>query len=233
MCIKQNSVSLLFLMQLISSNLPVGGFMYSRGLEWAIEYKLVNSEKTFCSWQEQWINGTLVYLDWPMLKRCYYYTKISDEKNFFQCTSHILSYRDTYELRLEEQQRGKAMKKLVLQWYPTLFTNQRNNTIWLLALERSGLASIAWLGCMCGIPLHNLALGYAYNMLEASVMVGLKLVLFGQSSAQSLLRYFITILPKAWEKSKTISDSELGSSFLLQSIASACHETQYCRLFRS
>ncbi len=223
-----NVNTLLSLMQLISSNFPLGGFAYSRGLESAIEYKWVNSIDAFIDWQQQWIDGPLVYLEWPMLKRCYYYTKIKDEMSFSKCVSQILSYRDTREFRLEEQQRGKALTKIIQQWYPLI-----DDKIWLSALEQSGLASLSWLGCMWGIPLKHLALGYAYNMLESSVMVGLKLIPFGQKTAQRLLRYLIEFLPNAWKKAHMITDHELGSSFPLQSIASSCHETQYSRLFRS
>ncbi|URJ33169.1 urease accessory protein UreF [Candidatus Blochmannia vicinus] len=228
MCVTQNENSLLSLMQLISSNFPLGGFAYSRGLEWAVECNWVNSVETFSEWQKQWIDGPLIYLEWPMLKRCYYYTQIRDEVRFFQCVLRILSYRDTREFRLEENQRGQAMTKLILQWYPLT-----RDDIWLSALERSGLASIAWLGCMWGIPLRDLALGYAYNMLESSIMAGLKLIPFGQRAAQKLLRYLMEFFPNAWNKADMIMDHELGSSFLLQSIASSCHETQYSRLFRS
>lgn len=219
---------LLSLMQLVSSNFPLGGFSYSRGLEWAVECNWVNSVETFFDWQQQWVVGPLIYLDWPMLKRCYYYTQIKDGMSFFQCSLKILSFRDTHELRLEEQQRGKALSKLILQWYPLT-----DDKVWLSALEHSGLASIAWLGCTWGIPLENLALGYAYNILESSTMTGLKLVPFGQTTAQRLLRSLIERLPNAWKKANNIRDHELGDSFPLQSIASSCHETQYSRLFRS
>ncbi|URJ31678.1 urease accessory protein UreF [Blochmannia endosymbiont of Camponotus modoc] len=228
MCADHGISSVLSLMQLVSSNFPVGGFAYSQGLEWAVECNWVNSVETFYSWQQQWIDGPLIYLEWPMLKRCYYYTQIKDEMNFFQCALRILSYRDTHELRLEEQQRGKALSKIILQWYPCT-----GGGAWLSALEHSGLASIAWLGYMWGISLENLALGYAYNMLESATMTGLKLVPFGQITAQKLLRSLVERLPNDWKKSDMITDHELGSGFPLQSIASSCHETQYSRLFRS
>lgn len=220
--------SFLLLMQLISPAFPVGSFSYSRGLEWAVERGWVDSLQTFMNWQKQWINGQLLYLEWPMIQRCYYCVETNNAAQFFQCALKILSYRDTYEIRLEEQQRGKAITQLILQWYSPVNKN------WLLGLECSGLASIVWLGYMWKIPIENLALGYAYNILESSVMVGLKLVPFGQKAAQKLLRYLIDFLVSAWDKFVVIQDNnELGSSFPLQSIASSCHETQYSRLFRS
>lgn len=225
MCI--NNRSFLSLMQLISPVFPIGGFSYSRGLEWAIERGWVDSLKTFVEWQKQWIYGQLLYLEWPMIQRCYYYSEINDAMQFFQCALKIVSYRDTYEIRLEEKQRGRAMTQLILQWYSPV------DKYWLLGLECSGLASVAWLGYMWKIPVGSLALGYAYSILESSVMVGLKLVPFGQKTAQKLLRYLADFLVNAWDQTVFIKDNELGSSFPLQSIASSCHETQYSRLFRS
>lgn len=223
----KNSRSLLSLIQLISSAFPVGGFSYSRGLEWAIERGWINSVETFSDWQKQWIDSQLLYLEWPMMKRFYYYINVNDAVRFFQCASKVVSYRDTFEIRLEEQQRGKSITKLILQWYYPV------DRYWLLGLEMSGLASISWLGYMWKIPMEDLALGYAYNILESSVIVGLKLVPFGQQTAQKLLRYFRDCLIHSWNQVDLVKDYELGNSFLLQSIASSCHETQYSRLFRS
>ncbi|CAD83208.1 Urease accessory protein UreF [Candidatus Blochmanniella floridana] len=219
--------SLLSLIQIVSGNLPTGGFSYSKGLESAIEYGWVKSLEDFLNWQKQWIHEQLIYIDWPMLKRCYYYTKINDSKNFKKCALQILSYRDTYELRLEEQRRGKAMEKLISQWYDPISDS------WAVAFKCSGLASMAWLGYEWNIPIKNLALGYAYNALESSIMVGLKLLPFGQRTAQKLLRYLVEFLPNAWDKADLVKDHEVGGNFLLQSIASACHEDQYSRLFSS
>lgn len=219
--------SLLSLMQLISANFPIGGFNYSKGLEFAIESGWIDSVKSFINWQKQWICDQLVYLEWPMLKRAYLYTKDNDVIHFKKCALKMLSYRDTSELRLEEQQRGKAIARLILQWYKPV------NDDWIVAFENSGLVSIAWLGCIWDIPIKELGLGYAYNILESSILVGLKLIPFGHSTAQYLLKYLLEFLPEAWDRAITVRDDELGSNFLLQSIASACHEIQYSRLFRS
>lgn len=227
MFFNKKNKSLLSLLQLMSPTLPIGGFSYSRGLEWAIESKQVYSVETFSNWQKQWILGQLLYLEWPMIRRFYYCIRMNNAMKFFQYALQILSYRDTYEIRLEEQQRGKSITQLILQWYAPI------DEFWLLGLERSGLASIVWLGYMWEISLENLSLGYAYSMLESSVMAGLKLVPFGQKTAQKLLKYLIEFLIDIWNQGIVIKDHELGSTFPLQSIASSCHETQYSRLFRS
>lgn len=185
--------ALLRLMQLISPSLPVGGFTYSQGLEWAVECGWVATPAAFARW-----------------------------------SAMAVSCRETRELRLEEQRRGQALVRLMAQWPSLPLTAERRP-----ALEQSGLAALAWLGWQWRIPRQPLALGYGYSTLEGSVMAGLKLVPFGQQTAQGLLATLAATLPAAWQRATSLKDEALGGSFPLQAIASACHETQYSRLFRS
>ena len=65
-------LALLRLLQLASPGLPVGGFTYSQGLEWAVEAGWVRDTATFAAWQREQLNDTLGYLDWPVLARLYH-----------------------------------------------------------------------------------------------------------------------------------------------------------------
>lgn len=220
--------ALLRLMQLISPSLPVGGFTYSQGLEWAVEAGWVISSDAFADWQQQIIADTLVGLDWPVLIRLYRACAAGDSQGFACWSDFVLAARETRELRLEEQQRGQALSRLILDW-PDLPLD----AAWLPALRQSQLAGMAWLGRQWVIPLEALAMGYGYSVLESAVMAGLKLVPFGQQKAQSLLRELSALLPAAFARAGRLGDDELGGSFPLQAIASSRHETQYSRLFRS
>lgn len=192
----------------------MGGFTYSQGLEFAVEVGWVGSEADFVRWQEQILEDTLVHVDWPILARMY-------EGDLERWSAFLLAHRETAELRAEERQRGAALARVCQGLGEPL------------PVDSCQLAGFAWLGRRWEIPLHSLALGYGYSWLEGSVMAGLKLVPFGQAKAQSLLRSLSGLLPQAWARACALGDEELGGSFPLQAIASACHETQYSRLFRS
>lgn len=221
-------IALLRLMQLISPSLPVGGFTYSQGMEWAVEAGWVASSGEFSDWQRHIITDTLGAVDWPVLIRLYNACETSDSAQFAFWSDFLLACRETHELRLEERQRGQALSRLILEWRDLPLSES-----WLPALRQSQLAGMAWLGRQWRIPLHSLALGYGYSVLESGVMAGLKLVPFGQQKAQSLLHELSALLPAAFDRAQALHDDELGGSFPLQSIASSCHETQYSRLFRS
>jgi len=223
-----SQIALLRLMQLTSPSLPIGGFTYSQGLEWAVEIGWVDSGETFVRWQRQIIDDQLSYVDLPVLIRLFRACEADDAAAFQHWCHFLLATRETGELRQEERQRGQALARLITDW-----PDMAPGPAWLPALRQSQLAGMAWLGRQWSIPLEPLALGYAYSWLESSVMAGLKLVPFGQQKAQNLLRELSALLPGAYHQAAALQDDELGGGYPVQAIASSRHETQYSRLFRS
>ncbi|WP_175650102.1 urease accessory protein UreF [Pseudomonas sp. Marseille-P9899] len=220
-------LKLLRLLQLASPNLPVGGFTYSQGLEWAVEAGWVRGAAGFADWQRQQLHDTLGYLDWPLLARLYRACETGDVAAFTQWSQFLLSNRETAELRTEERQRGKALMRLLDGW------QLGQDPAWRASLELSQLGGMAWLAVHWQIPLRDLALGHGFIWLEGAVMAGVKLVPFGQQAAQTLLRDLSEELPAVLEQALAVPDDQIGGGLPLLAIASSRHETQYTRLFRS
>ena len=222
-----SDLALLRLLQLASPGLPVGGFTYSQGLEWAVEAGWVSGAVGFAAWQREQLRDTLGCLDWPVLARLYQACQAHDAQAFAHWTRFLLANRETAELRLEECQRGSALARLLEGW------QLAQEPAWRSSLELSQLAGMAWLGAHWAIPLRQLALGHGYAWLEGAVMAGVKLVPFGQQAAQTLLRDLGAELPAVLDQALMLQDGQLGGSLPLLAIASSRHETQYTRLFRS
>ncbi|MFV3402508.1 urease accessory protein UreF [Pseudomonas sp. NY15463] len=220
-------LALLRLLQLASPGLPVGGFTYSQGLEWAVEAGWVKDTAGFAAWQREQLHDTLGHLDWPLLARLYHASLADDAEAFAHWSRFLLANRETAELRLEEQQRGSALARLLDGW------QLGQDAPWRSSLELSQLGGMAWLGAHWGIPLRQLALGHGFAWLEGAVMAGVKLVPFGQQAAQTLLRDLGEELPAVLEQALLLGDDQLGGGLPLLAIASSRHETQYTRLFRS
>ncbi|CAK9888948.1 MULTISPECIES: urease accessory protein UreF [Pseudomonas] len=220
-------LKLLRLLQLASPSLPVGGFTYSQGLEWAVEAGWVQGAEGFRAWQRQQIDDTLCRLDWPLLARLYQACLEDDAEAFARWSRFLLANRETAELRLEERQRGMALTRLLDGW------QLGQAPEWRASLELSQLGGMAWLAVHWGIPLADLALAHGYAWLEGAVMAGVKLVPFGQQAAQTLLRDLSVALPAVLATALALDDDQLGGGLPLLAIASARHETQYTRLFRS
>lgn len=222
-----SDLALLRLLQLASPGLPVGGFTYSQGLEWAVEAGWVKDTAGFCAWQREQMHDTLAYLDWPVLARLYRACQVEDADAFAHWSRFLLANRETAELRLEERQRGSALARILDGW------QLGQDPAWRPSLGLSQLGGMAWLGAHWSIPLRQLALGHGFAWLEGAVMAGVKLVPFGQQAAQTLLRDLGQELTAVLDQALNLSDEQLGGGLPLLAIASSRHETQYTRLFRS
>jgi len=73
MRINQNTDSLgyLRLMQLVSPSLPIGGFTYSQGLEYAVECGWVSDVDALEDWLTGLLDEGMTYLELPILRRIY------------------------------------------------------------------------------------------------------------------------------------------------------------------
>lgn len=222
-----SDLALLRLLQLASPGLPVGGFTYSQGLEWAVEAGWVSTTEGFCNWQREQLHDTLGYLDWPLLARLYRACERADVEAFGHWSQFLLANRETAELRLEERQRGYALVRILDGW------QLGQDLAWRPQLELTQLGAMAWLAVHWAIPLRQLALGLGFAWLEGAVMAGVKLVPFGQQAAQTVLRDLAAELPAVLDMALELDDEQLGGGLPLLAIASSRHETQYTRLFRS
>ena len=72
--------------------------------------------------------------------------------------------------------------------------------------------------------------GYARSLGEIAAV---KLVPLGQAAGQRVLHKLTTRLPALVTQALATGDEALGASATTLAIASACHESQYTRLYRS
>ena len=110
---------------------------------------------------------------------------------------------------------------------------------------------MAWLGVRWRIALPEMALSLGYSWIESAVMAGVKLVPLGdtggehpvcaahiqgpagQQAAQQLILRLCDHYAAEMPRALAAPDGDIGSATPLAAIASARHETQYSRLFRS
>ncbi|WP_299804007.1 urease accessory protein UreF [uncultured Shewanella sp.] len=222
-----NMLPELRLYQLISPSLPVGGFTYSQGLEWAIDKGWVTTPQALEDWLKSQMLASLTSLELPILVRIQSYLAADDYVQAQAWCNYLSASRETKELRLEEHQRGIAfvqlLPKLGIALTPELTTMVKTTQLAAFALGMN-----QW-----QIPLEKALGGYLWSWLENAVVVGIKLVPLGQSAGQQLLMSLAESIPAAVEKALTIADEDIGSFTPAQVMASCRHEHQYTRLFRS
>lgn len=223
----KNSLSELRLFQLISPSLPVGGFTYSQGLEWAIEAQWVTDTNSLKDWLQGVLAASVATLELPILIRLLNAFNNTDEANLMRWTQWLIASRETMELRKEEQQRGAALAKLL----PNLgveIPQHLATTVASCQLTGIALAASQW-----NIDCQQLCRGYSWSWLENNVVAGVKLIPLGQTHGQQIMLELAEDIPAAVLRAEQIKDADIRSSTPAMAIASSRHETQYTRLFRS
>ena len=225
--VTHTDTSLIRLMQLCSSTLPIGGFTYSQGLEWAVECLWVKTEDDLQNWLLDLIQTNLQYLEIPLLIRMVSACQSKDEQALTRWSDILIAHRETSELRVEEVNRGRAMARLLVD------LNMEISPSWQSALAKTQTGGFAFTMTKWEIPLRQAAQGFAWAWLENMVISGVKLIPLGQAAGQRILQALAQPLAIAVEQGIGVSDDDIGSSSPALSYVSARHETQYTRLFRS
>ena len=213
------------LLRLASPALPVGGYSYSQGMEWAVEAGWVKTELDAASWIGDLLSGPLARFDAPLLAQLYHALSVGDDAEACALDQRFLASRESRELREEILQMGYSMNGL-LQALPewqgqpvlTLYTWPAR---FVEACVRLGQTSEATLTA------------YLFAWLENQVAAAIKLIPLGQSAGQRLLSQLIPQLATVVEAAPRLESCEWVSSSPGLAIASSQHETQYTRLFRS
>ena len=220
-------VSLLRLLQLTSPALPLGAFAYSQGLEYAAHAGWVKDEETAVDWLRGLLSGPLCHLDLPFLLRMHAAWTDDDEARVRELSVLLLAFRESAELEQEDLHLGHSLARvLVGHGFEPAQRFTRSDDATFAALH--ALAASHW-----GIPSRSALFGYAYSWSESQTGALSRLLPLGQLAIQRILSRLIDVIPSAVDAAEAVADDELGALAPSHSMASALHESQYCRLFRS
>lgn len=225
MIITTTDTALLRLLQLASAALPVGGYAFSQGMETAVEEGWLPDEATTYDWLSLQLQESLARVDLPLLLRQLRAVRTADDDSLAYWNAYILACRESSELRLSDTAMGDALLKLMRQLQLPVPNELPRETAFLTAFA---LAAVHW-----QVDSRAACLGYTWSWLENQVAAATKLVPLGQSSAQRLLGQLIDSVSAAVDFAENVADEDIGASLPALAMASAWHETQYSRLFRS
>jgi urease accessory protein len=223
-----NSLALLHFLNLVSPSLPIGAFAWSQGLEYAVEEGWVSDEASLQEWVEGVMRNAQCRLDVPCLLRCHRAWQDHDRDELQRWNQLLLASREGHELQLEDVHTGAALIKLLTQLAPD------NDAIIALRSEIIALpTAFAIAAAHWQISAADAALGYLWSWTENQVAAAIKLVPLGQTAGQRVLQTLKTVIPAATQHALGCPDDDIGAALPGLAIASARHETQYSRLFRS
>lgn len=219
--------SLLAALHLASPALPVGGFAYSQGLEQAIEDRWVTDMEQAYLWIRDGLLLNLARQELPWWLHCYDCAARQDWAVLKLGNQQLSALRETSELRLESLQMGYSMAKLFGQWSLAHALAQFRDMTW------SYPAAYAALAACSGVEKETALAAYLWGWIENQVLAAIKTVPLGQVEGQQLLHRLKDDIAQACLIAQQTSLSDAGTAAFGLAMASARHETQYSRLFRS
>ena len=217
-------LGMLRLLQLCSPSFPIGAFSYSQGLEYAVEAQWVQNGHDVFTWLQQQLWNSFARLDLPGYYLAYDALASGPDLGaqiLPSLSRRIRAYRETKEALEEDLQMSRAMVRifetlevplsgsLESEAPPILFARACHH--WQVGRQRG-------------------ALGFCFSWAENQVSAAVKLVPLGQSEGQTILSRIAEVIVEAAEA----ADGPIrGPVSFGAAIASARHERQYSRLFRS
>lgn len=218
---------LLRILHLASPALPIGAFHFSQGLEYAVEAGWVTDEPSALEWISSVARHAIGTLDLPVLLRLHRACSAGDSDAMQRWGRFLLAARETEELRAEDRHMGSALARILRELgaeasTPNVPRTQRGYA------EMFAVACVHW-----NIPENEVLQAYAWTWTENQVLAAVKLVPLGQTAGQRILHSLVPLLEEIATQALGVEDEDIGACALMQGLASARHESQYTRLFKS
>ena len=222
----ENRLALLRLCQLVSPALPVGAYAYSQGLEYAVQAGWVHDEPSTLHWLLGLSHHSQGTLDLPILLRLQRCWLAADTGGARAWTLQLIASRESSETRAEERHLGTALARVLCELQVPGAADWTAGDAAFATLF--ALAAAHW-----RIAPADALSGYLWSWTENQVLAAMKLVPLGQSAGQRLLFRLAGDMPDIVARAETVADEAIGVGVITPALASALHETQYTRLFRS
>ena len=217
----------------LSPAFPTGSYSYSHGIEWAVEAGHIHDRKTLVDWLEADLcygsgrNEAIFFIEaWRSATG-------DDCEKLLEIAELATAFRSTSEFALETSQQATACLATLRRVWPDPLLESLSH---LLSDLRIAPALSVVLGVRAAretipvtLALPTFLLSYVANLVTA----GVRLIPLGQTDGQLAIAELEEVVLAASIQAEEATIDDLGSAAFMVDLASASHEAQYTRLFRS
>jgi urease accessory protein len=222
--------SLYRLMAWLSPAYPVGAFSYSSGIEWAVEVSDISDANALTRWLSVMMADGGGYCDAILFAHAHRAAMAGDETALLGVAELAAAFSPTKERHLETTAQGNAFVEATRAAWPCAALD-RLKAIWDGPVAYPVAVATAAAGH--GIALAPALGAYLQAVAANWVSAGVRLVPLGQTDGLRVLAALEPIIAATAQRALAASLDALGSAAIRADLASARHETQYTRLFRS
>jgi len=218
------------LMAWLSPSYPVGAFSYSSGIEWAVEAGDVTDAPSLQAWLAAMVTEGSGWSDSVFFSAAHRALTGADDAAFVETAELAAALVPSRERYLETTTLGRAFIEVTRTAWPCESLD-RLQTLW-----RGPVAYPVAVAAACAghaIVLRPALNAFVMALVSNWVSAGLRLIPLGHTDGQRLLSALAPTVAATAQKASAAALQDVSSAALRADIASAKHETQYTRLFRS
>jgi len=218
------------LMAWLSPAYPVGAFSYSSGIEWAVEQGDIADAASLKAWLSVMLAQGGGYCDAVLFAHAHRAAAAGDDKALRDVAELAAAFAPTKERHLETTAQGNAFIEATRAAWPCAAID-RLKASWDGPVTYPVAVAVSAAGH--GVSLEAALSAYLQAVAANWVSAGVRLVPLGQTDGQRVLAALEPVVAATAERALSATLDDLGSSAFRADLASARHETQYTRLFRS
>jgi urease accessory protein len=214
----------------LSPAYPVGGFAYSSGIEWAVESGDIADRKSLLDWLTAVLTEGSGFNDAVLMAAAHRTANAENDVALVEVAELAAALVPTRERHLETTTLGRAFVDVTSVAWPCNSLT-RLKTLWNGAVSYPVAVGLTCAG-------HSIPLAAAVHAFLAAitanwVSAAVRLVPLGHTDSQLALAAIEPVVAETARRAIAATLDDLGSATFRADLASALHEIQYTRLFRS
>jgi urease accessory protein len=217
----------------LSPAFPTGSYSYSHGIEWAVESGHIHDRKSLVDWLEADLcygsgrNEAIFFIEaW----RCAKENKCDD---LLKIAELAAAFRGTSEFALETSQQAASCLATLRRVWPDSFIETLSDLLSELGISPVLSIVLGVRAARQDIPATLSLPAFLQSYLANLITAGVRLVPLGQTDGQLAIAELEPAVLRVAGQAGCATIHDLGSAGFIVDLASASHETQYTRLFRS
>jgi urease accessory protein len=214
----------------LSPSYPVGAFSYSSGIEWAVEAGDIRDAETLRGWLRVMLTEGGGFCDAVLFAHGYRAVAGCDDKALHAVAELAAALAPSKERHLETTAQGNAFVEATRAAWSCAALD-RLKKIWGGPVAYPIAVAVAAAGH--GMALEPALAAFLQALIANWVSAGVRLIPLGQTDGQRVLAALEADVAATAQRALATKLDDIGSAAFRADLASARHETQYTRLFRS
>jgi urease accessory protein len=211
----------------------MGAYSYSHGLEWAVESGHVHDRNSLVDWLDADLRYGSGRNEGIFFSEAWRSIVDNNRARLFAIAELAAVSRGTTELTLESLQQAAACLGTLRHVWPDSSVDRLSDLLCQGDIQPALSVVLGVRAASEGIPVSLALPAFLQSVVANLVTAGVRLIPLGQTDGQlALAELEASVLAASSQAGKATLD-EVGSTAFMIDLASAAHETQYTRLFRS